>query len=104
MIQILHYPKQGTYQNSHSLGSLRYCRIYVINSISKPCRQSFKLWNWAASFGCGPPVQYAHRNRRQELRRVVVELILGVKSSGAGALVCLPCDATADDEDESPKP
>ena len=31
--KLLHYPQQGIYQNSHSLGSLRSCRIYIINSM-----------------------------------------------------------------------
>ena len=32
MDKILHYPLQGIYHNSHSLGSLGSCRILSINS------------------------------------------------------------------------
>ena len=31
MDKILHYPLEGIYHNSHSLGSLRSCRILSIN-------------------------------------------------------------------------
>ena len=34
MDKILHYPQEGIYHNSHSLGSLGSCRILSINSIS----------------------------------------------------------------------
>ena len=42
IISCINYPLLGIHQNLHSLGSLRYCSIYVINSRARALMGSLK--------------------------------------------------------------